>query len=51
MDRLISVAEAYGNATIYCTYEFAATMVPSEGWISDNMKDQMWNNGYLANYK
>ena len=26
-------------------------MVPSEGWISDNMKDQKWNNGYLANYK
>ena len=51
MDRLIAVADAYGNATIYCTYEFAATMVPSEGWISDNMKDQMWNNGYLANYK
>ena len=51
MDRLIAIADAYGNATIYCTYEFAATMVPSEGWISDNMKDQMWNNGYLANYK
>lgn len=51
MDRLIAVADAYGNATIYCTYEFAATMVPSEGWISDNMRDQMWNNGYLANYK
>lgn len=51
MDRLIAVADAYGNATIYCTYEFAATMVPSEGWVSDNMKDQMWNNGYLANYK
>lgn len=51
MDRLIAVADAYGNATIYCTYEFAATMVPSEGWVSDNMRDQMWNNGYLANYK
>ena len=51
MDKLIAVADAYGNATIYCTYEFAATMIPSEGWVSDNMKDQMWNNGYLANYK
>ena len=51
MDRLIAVADAYGNATIYCTYEFAATMVPSEGWVSDNMRDQRWNNGYLANYK
>ena len=51
MDRLISVADSYGKATIYCTYEFAATMVPAEGWISDAMKDQKWNNGYLANYK
>ena len=51
MDSLISVADSYGKSTIYCTYEFAATMVPSTGWISDNMKDQRWNNGYLANYK
>ena len=26
-------------------------MVPAEGWRSDAMKDQRWNNGYLANYK
>ena len=51
MDRLLSVADSYGQSTIYCTYEFAATMVPKEGWISNDMKDQKWNNGYLANYK
>lgn len=51
MDRLIQIADSYGKATIYCTYEFAATMVPESGWRSDNMKDQRWNNGYLANYK
>lgn len=51
MDRLIAVADSYGQSTIYCTYEFAATMVPSTGWVSDAMKDQKWNNGYLANYK
>lgn len=51
MDKLISVADSYGQSTIYCTYEFAATMVPAEGWVSDSMKDQIWNNGYLANYK
>lgn len=51
MDRLISIADSYGQSTIYCTYEFAATMVPSEGWISDTMKEQKWNQGYLANYK
>jgi hypothetical protein len=51
MDRLISVASAYGKPTIYCTYEFAATMVPSEGWVADAHRVEKWNNGYLANYK
>lgn len=51
MDRLIQIADAYGQATVYCTYEFAATMVPAEGWISNEMKNQKWNNGYLGNYK
>ncbi|MCD8210466.1 MAG: hypothetical protein LUC37_02850 [Prevotella sp.] len=51
MDRLLSIADSYGTATIYCTFEFAATMVPSEGWVSDDMRNQRWNNGYIANYK
>ena len=51
MDKLLAVANAYGQATIYCTYEFAATMVPAEGWVSDDMRNQKWNNGYIANYK
>ena len=51
MDRLIGIADSYGKSTIYCTYEFAATMIPSEGWVSEDHKNQMWNNGYLANYK
>lgn len=51
MDRLLSIADSYGKSTIYCTFEFAATMIPSEGWISDEMRNQKWNNGYLGNYK
>lgn len=51
MDRLISIADSYGHSAIYCTYEFAATMVPSNGWVSEDMKNTKWNNGYLANYK
>lgn len=51
MDRLLAVADSYGPATIYCTYEFAATMIPAEGWVSDRMKDEKWNRGHLANYK
>lgn len=51
MDDLLTVADAYGRSTIYCTFEFAATMVPDQSWRSDNMADERWNNGYLANYK
>lgn len=51
MDRLLSIADSYGQAVIYCTFEFAATMVPAQGWVSEEMKNQKWSNGYLANYK
>ena len=50
-DQLIATAEAYGPTTIYCTFEFAATMVPSEGWASNEIKNELWRNGYIANYK
>lgn len=53
MDGLLAVADSYGNgnATIYCTFEFASTMIPSNEWFSDAMKAQKWENGYLATYK
>jgi hypothetical protein len=51
MDYLVQTASAYGTPTIYCTREFAVKMVPDDGWISDNMRDTLWNVGYLANYK
>lgn len=51
MDRLITIASAYGSPTIYCYRPFAAEMIPSQNWISDNMRDRMWNEGYLGTYK
>ena len=52
MDRLIGIADAYGPSTIYCTFEFAATMIPSDARMSDAMKEQLWlQNGYFATYK
>lgn len=51
MDELIAKADAYGKSTIYCTFEFAATMIPSDARMSNEMKNAMWNNGYLGNYK
>ena len=52
MDRLVQIADSYGSkAAIYCTYEFAAKMLPKDGWVSDSMKDTVWNTGHLGNYK
>lgn len=53
MDRLLSIADAYAGApaTIYCTYEFAATMLPAEAWASNDMKNTIWGEGYLPRYK
>ena len=51
-DRLLSIAAAYGEPTIYCTYEFAVKMLPQEAWrYTDRMKEELWNKGYFANYK
>jgi len=53
MDQLIAIADAYGKSAIYCTYEFAATIMPADAtnWVSPSMQDAKWANGYLANYK
>ena len=51
-DRLINVASAYGEPTIYCTYEFAVKLVPSDAWrYTEAMKDELWRTGRLASYK
>lgn len=51
MDNLIATITAYGQPTIYCTKEFAATMIPTSGWLSDTMRDEYWKNGYFMTYK
>ena len=52
MDRLITIAAAYGTPTIYCTYEFAVRMIPQEAWrYTEAMKTELWNTGRLATYK
>mgnify|MGYP003397251617 FL=1 len=35
MVRLLQTADAYGKSTIYCTFEFAATMIPDAAWASN----------------
>ena len=51
MDDLLSIADSYGRSAIYCTFEFAATMKPDKEWASSDHKNQMWANGYIADYK
>lgn len=52
MDRLITIAAAYGTPVVYCTREFAVRMVPQEAWrYTEAMKDELWKTGRLANYK
>lgn len=51
MDRLVSIARAYGNPAIYCCYEFATKMIPATGWVSDEMRNEKWAKGYLGSYK
>ena len=51
MDKLVQIADAYGKSTIYCTFEFAATMLPAEAWASDAMKQERWDIGYFTSYK
>lgn len=51
LDFLVNTAAAYGTPTIYCTREFAVKIVPAEGWVSDEIRNERWSTGYLANYK
>ena len=51
-DRLLTIASAYGEPTIYCTYEFAVKLVPTNAWqYTEAMKDELWRTGRLASYK
>lgn len=51
MDELLVIADSYGVSSLYCTYEFASTIVPDSGWRSDAHKDERWAKGYIADYK
>lgn len=51
MDELLAIADTYGKASIYCTFEFASKMLPQTAWVSDDMKNRLWAEGWLGNYK
>lgn len=53
-DKLLAISDSYGNgnSTIYCTREFAASLVPADAaWTSDSIKDELFRKGFLGAYK
>ena len=50
-DDLLATIDTYGKATIYCTQEFANKMIPTDARMSGDMKNRLWENGWLGNYK
>ena len=51
-DKLISIADGYGKATIYCDTRFAATIMPAEiAVLPDQMKMTLFEKGYFTSYK
>ena len=50
-DPLLTVVRAYGEPTIYATLETAAKIVPSDAWISDEMRNTRNAQGLVGVYK
>jgi hypothetical protein len=51
MKRIINTVKAYGgNATIFCTPEFAGTLTPDTNFIGDADKADMREQGYIGRY-
>ncbi len=50
-DPLLTVVRAYGEPTIYATLETAAKIVPSDAWISDEMRNARNSKGLVGVYK
>lgn len=53
MDQLLAIADSYGTgrSTIFCTQEFAAKMLPQDKYFSNEMKNRLWEDGWLGDYK
>ena len=51
LDKLINVVRAYGNPVIYGTFSTVSQLVPEAAMVSDNMRDEFNNKGFLGMYK
>jgi hypothetical protein len=51
MKRIINTVKAYGgNATIFCTPEFAGTITPDANFTADATKAELNDKGYIGRY-
>lgn len=53
MDQLLAISDSYGSgrSTIFCTQEFASKMLPQDKFVSEDMKNRLWRDGWLGDYK
>lgn len=49
-NRILATVRAYGQPVIFCTQEFATSLVPESGFIGDADKADMRNQGYIGKY-
>lgn len=49
-DKVLNTVGVYGKPTIFCTYEFAQTIVPDTNFVSDADKEDKRNMGYIGTY-
>lgn len=50
-DPLLTVVRSYGTPTIYATLETASKIIPAEGWLSNDHKNVMNEQGFIGMYK
>lgn len=49
-NRILNTVRAYGTPTVFCSPEFAATIVPSAGFIGDAERADMRAQGFIGRY-
>lgn len=47
---LLGIARAYAEPTIFCSYMFAADMIPHMHAITDRQKEEIQSKGYIGSY-
>lgn len=50
MQNLVNTVSAYGKPVIYCTPEFAQTIIPDTGYVGDPDKNDKRNLGYIGKW-